>query len=55
MKEEIFNKHAKKINNDKVRYNADEKGKFNDKKYETKEDQFREAKKEDVKMKVDNL
>ena len=54
VKEDIFNKPAKKINNGKVRHNADEKGKFNDKNYETKEDQFKEAKREDVKMNVDD-
>ena len=54
VKEEIFNKHTKKINNGKVRYNTDEKGKFNDKNYETKEDQFKEAKREDVEMNIDN-
>ena len=54
MKEEIFNKLAKKISNGKVRYNANEKGKFNDENYETKEDQFTEAKREDVKMNVDD-
>ena len=54
MKEEKFNKHTKKINNGNVRYNAKEKGKVNDENYETKEDQFKESKREDVKMNVDD-
>ena len=54
VKEKTFNKHAKKINNGKVRYDAKQKGKVNDKNYETKEDQVKEAKGEDVKMNIDN-
>ena len=54
MKEETFNKHAKIIKNDKVIYDIKEKGIVNDENYETKEDQFKEAKWEDVKMHVDN-
>ena len=54
MKEETFNKHATKINNGKVRYDANERDKFNDENYETKEDQFKEAKREDIKMDVDD-
>ena len=50
----MFNKHSKKINNGKVRYDAKEKGKVNDENYERKEDQFKEAKGEDFKMNVDN-
>ena len=54
VKEETFNKHAKKINNSKVRYNKKEKHKVNYENYETEEDQIKEAKREGVKMYKDD-
>ena len=54
MKEETFNKHVKTINNGKVRYDTKEKGKVNDENFETKEDQFKEAKRKNVEMFEDN-
>ena len=54
MKEETFNKHAKTINNGKVRYNTKEKGKINYENYEIKEYQFNKAKREDVRIYKDD-
>ena len=54
VKEEIFDKYAKTINIGEVRYDTKEKGKVNHGNYETKEDQYKEAKREDVKMNVDD-
>ena len=53
MKEEIFNKQAKTINNSMIKNITKEKDKANFGNYETKEDQNKEAKKEDVRMIVD--
>ena len=50
MKEETFYKHAKTIDNVKVGYDTKVKSKVNYGKYETKEDQYMEAKREDVKI-----
>ena len=54
VKEEMFHKHAKTINNGKVRYDTKEKGKVNYGNYRMKEDQYKEAKREDIKMYVDD-
>ena len=54
MKEETVNKHAKTINNCKVRYNTKEKSEVNHGNFETKEDQNKETKRKDVKMSVDD-
>ena len=49
VQEETFNKHAKTINNHKVKYNETDNDKINDANNETKEDQYKETKREDVK------
>ena len=54
MKKETFDKHSKTNNNGKVKYDTKDKGKVDYGNYETKKDQYKEVKREDVKMNIED-
>ena len=53
-KEEIIDKHAKTINNGKMKYETKEKAKVDNKNCDPKEHQYKKAKREDVEMNIYN-